>query len=287
MEWFKKIKPKVRVREKKVKMPEGLWVKCDACKEIVYKQELEKNLNVCPKCNFHFRISAWQRIEQLADPGTFVEFDQGVASLDPLGFKDSKRYKDRIKENVEKTGLNEAVICGECQLGGFPIQMCVMEFAFLGGSMASAVGEKITRAIERSLERRMPLVIVSISGGARMQEGVLSLMQMAKASAALAKLSEQGLPFISVCTDPTTGGVSASYAMLGDLIFAEPRALIGFAGPRVIEQTILQKLPEGFQRSEFLLEHGMLDKIVDRRELKDTLVQSLKFFLAEPVKKGA
>lgn len=287
MEWFKKIKPKVLIREKKVKMPEGLWVKCDACKEIVYKQELEKNLNVCPKCDFHFRISAHQRLEQLADPDTFVEFDQGISSLDPLGFKDSKRYKDRIKENVKKTGLNEAVICGEAKLGGISIQLCIMEFAFLGGSMASAVGEKITRAIERAIEHQMPLVIVSISGGARMQEGVLSLMQMAKISAALARLSEQGTPFISVCADPTTGGVSASYAMLGDLIFAEPRALIGFAGPRVIEQTILQKLPEGFQRSEFLLEHGMVDKIVDRRELKETLIRSLKFFLAKPAEKDS
>ncbi len=287
MEWFKKIKPKLQIREKKVKMPEGLWVKCDACKEVVYKQELEKNLNVCPKCDFHFRLSAHQRLEQLADPDTFVEFDQRIASLDPLGFKDSKLYKDRIKENVKKTGLNEAVICGEAKLGGISIQLCIMEFGFLGGSMASAVGEKITRAIERAIEHQMPLVIVSISGGARMQEGVLSLMQMAKISAALARLSEQGIPFISVCADPTTGGVSASYAMLGDLIFAEPRALIGFAGPRVIEQTILQKLPEGFQRSEFLLEHGMVDKIVDRRELKETLIQSLKFFLAKPSKKDS
>ena len=268
-------------------MPEGLWVKCDGCKEVVYKQELEKNLNVCPKCDFHFRLSAHQRLEQLADPDTFVEFDQGIASLDPLGFKDSKLYKDRIKENVKKTGLNEAVICGEAKLGGISIQLCIMEFGFLGGSMASAVGEKITRAIERAIEHQMPLVIVSISGGARMQEGVLSLMQMAKISAALARLSEQGTPFISVCADPTTGGVSASYAMLGDLIFAEPRALIGFAGPRVIEQTILQKLPEGFQRSEFLLEHGMVDKIVDRRELKETLIQSLKFFLAIPSKEDS
>lgn len=287
MEWFKKIKPKVQIREKKVKMPEGLWVKCDSCKEIIYKQEIEKNLNVCPRCDYHFRISARQRLEQLVDPGTFVELDKGVASLDPLRFKDSKRYRDRIKESVKKTGLNEAVICGECEMGGIPLQIAVMEFAFLGGSMASGVGEKITRAIERAVERRMPLVIVSISGGARMQEGALSLMQMAKASAALARLSKERLPFISVCADPTTGGVSASYAMLGDLIFAEPGALIGFAGPRVIEQTILQKLPEGFQRAEFLLEHGIIDKVVDRRELKETLVNSLKFMLAEPVSEGS
>lgn len=286
MEWFKKIKPKVQIRDKKVKMPEGLWVKCDSCKEIIYKQEIEKNLNVCPRCNYHFRVSARKRVEQLIDPGTLVEFDQGVASLDPLRFKDSKRYRDRIKESVKKTGLNEALICGECTLDGIPIQLAVMEFAFLGGSMASAVGEKITRAIERAVEREMPLIIVSISGGARMQEGILSLMQMAKASAALARLGEKGIPFISVCTDPTTGGVSASYAMLGDLIFAEPGALIGFAGPRVIEQTILQKLPEGFQRAEFLLEHGIIDKVVDRRELKETLVKSLKFLLAEAVAEG-
>lgn len=282
MEWFKKIKPNVKIRDKKVKMPEGLWVKCESCKEIVYKQEIEKNLNVCPRCDFHFRLNARKRIEQLADPGTFVEFDKGVASLDPLRFKDSKRYRDRIKESVKKTGMNEAIICGECTFGGIPIQMAVMEFAFLGGSMASAVGEKITRSIERAVEKEMPLLIVSISGGARMQEGVLSLMQMAKASAALARLSEKGIPFISVCTDPTTGGVSASYAMLGDLIFAEPGALIGFAGPRVIEQTILQKLPEEFQRAEFLLDHGIIDKVVDRRELKETLVKSLEFLLAKP-----
>jgi acetyl-CoA carboxylase carboxyl transferase subunit beta len=283
MEWFKKIKPNVKIREKKVKMPEGLWVKCDSCKEIVYKQELEKNLSVCPKCNYHFRISARQRIEQLADPGTFVEHDQGVASMDPLKFKDSKRYRDRLKESMSKTGLKEAVICGQCEIGGIPCQLCVMEFGFLGGSMASAVGEKITRAIERATEQEMPLIIVSISGGARMQEGILSLMQMAKASSALARLNQKGIPFISVCADPTTGGVSASYAMLGDLIFAEPGALIGFAGPRVIEQTILQKLPEGFQRAEFLLEHGMIDKVVDRRELKETIVKALRFFRAEPV----
>jgi acetyl-CoA carboxylase carboxyl transferase subunit beta len=287
MDWFKKIKPKVQIREKKVKMPEGLWVKCDSCKEIIYKQEIEKNLNVCPRCNYHFRVSARKRAEQLVDPGTLVEFDKGISSLDPLRFKDSKRYKERIKESVKKTGMNEAVICGECKIGGMPIQIAVMEFAFLGGSMASAVGEKITRAIERAVESRMPLIIVSISGGARMQEGALSLMQMAKASAALARLSEKGMPFISVCTDPTTGGVSASYAMLGDLIFAEPGALIGFAGPRVIEQTILQKLPEGFQRAEFLLEHGIIDKVVDRRELRDTLIKSLEFLLAQPVAEGS
>lgn len=287
MEWFKKIKPKVQIRDRKVKMPEGLWVKCESCKEIIYKQEIEKNLNVCPRCNYHFRISARKRIEQLADPGTFKEYDQGVASLDPLRFKDSKRYRDRLKESVKKTGLNEAVICGECAIGGIHLQLCVMEFTFLGGSMASAVGEKITRSIERAVEKGTPLLIVSISGGARMQEGVLSLMQMAKASAALARLSEKGLPFISVCTDPTTGGVSASYAMLGDLIFAEPGALIGFAGPRVIEQTILQKLPEGFQRAEFLLDHGIIDKVIDRRQLKETLVKSLKFFLAVPVGEGS
>ena len=274
--WFKKIrKPKQAVEHKRMQVPEGLWVKCNSCKEIIYKKEVLRNANVCPKCGYHFRISARERLSSLFDEGRYQEVDTEVYSVDPLKFRDTKAYKDRLREYREKTGLNDAVINARGSLGGSPVVMSVMEYGFMGGSMGSAVGEKVTRAIERAIDEQVPVVVISCSGGARMQEGALSLMQMAKISAALGKLHEARLPFISVLTDPTTGGVTASYAMLGDLNIAEPKALIGFAGPRVIEQTIREKLPEGFQRAEFMLEHGMLDFIVERRQMREVLIQCL------------
>ncbi|HKQ97653.1 MAG TPA: acetyl-CoA carboxylase, carboxyltransferase subunit beta [Candidatus Polarisedimenticolia bacterium] len=275
--WFKKIrKPKQAVEHKRIQVPEGLWVKCNSCKEIIYKKEVLRNANVCPKCGYHFRISARERLASLFDEGRYQEVDTDIYSVDPLKFKDAKPYKDRLREYREKTGLNDAVINARGSLGGVPVMFSVMEYGFMGGSMGSAVGEKVTRAIERAIEEKIPLVVISCSGGARMQEGALSLMQMAKISAALGKLHEARLPFVSILTDPTTGGVTASYAMLGDLNIAEPKALIGFAGPRVIEQTIREKLPEGFQRAEFLVEHGMLDFIVERRRMREMLAQCLK-----------
>ena len=279
MAWFKKTKaPLAPVETKKVQMPEGIWTKCKNCNEIIYTKEIERNLNVCPKCDYHFRISARERIALILDEGSFVEHDAGMESVDFLDFKDSKKYKDRIKAAVKKAGGGDAVICGDGAIDGLPVSMAVFDFGFMGGSMGSVVGEKITRAIERGVEKRAPVLIFSSSGGARMQESILSLMQMAKTSAALAKLKKAGIPFISVLTDPTTGGVTASFAMLGDINMAEPRALIGFAGPRVIEQTIRQKLPEGFQRSEYLLEHGMVDMIVRRQEMKERLSRILRIF---------
>jgi len=275
--WFKKIrKPKQAVEHKRVQVPEGLWVKCNGCKEIIYKKEVLRNSNVCPKCNYHFRISARERLTALFDDGRYQEVDTDIYSIDPLKFRDTKAYKDRLREYREKTGVNDAVINARGTMGGLQVVMSVMEYGFMGGSMGSAVGEKVTRAVERALDEKIPLVVICCSGGARMQEGVLSLMQMAKISAALAKLHAASVPYISVLTDPTTGGVTASYAMLGDLNIAEPKALIGFAGPRVIEQTIREKLPEDFQRSEFLLEHGMLDFIVERREMRDVLIKCLR-----------
>jgi len=259
-------------------VPEGLWVKCGSCKEILYRKDVLKNLSVCPKCAFHFRVSARERLDMLFD-GPWEEFDRNLVSADPLGFRDSKPYKDRLAAGKAKTDCWDALISAAGAMGGRPVVIGAMEYAFIGGSMGVVVGEKVTRCIERALEEKRPLVVVSCSGGARMMEGTLSLMQMAKISAALARLHEARLPFLSVLTDPTTGGVTASYAMLGDLNVAEPGALIGFAGPRVIEQTIRQKLPEGFQRSEFLLEHGMIDMVVDRRELKKTLVRSLQLLM--------
>jgi acetyl-CoA carboxylase carboxyl transferase subunit beta len=263
--------------EKRVKTPEGMWIKCGACLEIIYKPEVERNLNVCPKCNYHFRIPALERIRSVVDEGTFQEFGEDLESVDMLVFTDTKKYADRLKEAKKKTGRREAVITGTARINGIEFILGVLDFEFLGGSMGCVVGEKIAVAAEQALERRCPLIIFSASGGARMQEGTLSLMQMAKTSAALARLSEANLPYISVMTDPTTGGVAASFAMLGDIIISEPGALIGFAGPRVIEQTIKQKLPEGFQRAEFLLEHGMVDMIVERTKLKPTLTQILRF----------
>ncbi|MFQ5735913.1 MAG: acetyl-CoA carboxylase, carboxyltransferase subunit beta [Thermodesulfobacteriota bacterium] len=276
MGWFKKeILSNGSDEGKSVKVPVGLWVKCDNCGEIIYKKEAERNLDVCPKCNYHFRISAQTRIEVIIDPGTFVEYDANIGPVDALDFKDLKRYRDRIKSSQKSSGMKDSIVTGEGLIGGRKAMVGVFEFAFMGGSMGSVVGEKITRLVERATEQKCGVVIFSSSGGARMQESILSLMQMAKTSAALARLSEAGLPYISVLTDPTMGGVTASFAMLGDIIMAEPRALIGFAGPRVIAETIRQKLPEGFQRAEYLLEHGALDMIVDRKQMKETLSRLL------------
>lgn len=281
MTWFDKITvPRIGLRSKKSQIPEGLWVKCDNCKEIIFRNELEKNLKVCPKqeCNHHYRLTSKERIDLLLEKNSFEEFDQNLVSTDPLKFKDSKKYKDRLKANQKKTGNKDAIICGMGKLNNHTVQICVFDFEFMGGSMGAVVGEKILRAVNRSIEKKQPLIIVSCSGGARMQEGILSLMQMAKTTSALAQLAKQRVPYISLLTDPTTGGVTASIAMLGDVILAEPKALIAFAGPRVIEQTIRQKLPEGFQRSEFLLEHGFLDKILERKHLKSTISTFLDFF---------
>ena len=263
--------------DKKSRTPEGMWIKCAACLEIIYKPEVERNLNVCPKCNYHFRIPAVERIRSVVDEGSFQEFGDDFESVDMLGFTDTKKYTDRLKEARKKTGRKEAVITGNARIHGIEVVLSVLDFEYLGGSMGCVVGEKIAVAAETALEEKRPLLVISASGGARMQEGALSLMQMAKTSAALARLSDAKIPFLSVMTDPTTGGVAASFAMLGDIIISEPRALIGFAGPRVIEQTIKQKLPEGFQRAEFLLEHGMIDMIVERTRLKATLAQTLRF----------
>ena len=277
MAWFRKEKtPLAQPEGKKVRVPEGLWTKCQSCNTTLYSKDIEKNLNVCPTCGFHFRVTARKRIELLLDAGSFTEYDANMVSVDFLKFKDSKSYQDRINAALAKGGSRDAVICGSGTLDETPVQVAVFDFSFMGGSMGSVVGEKITRAIERGIEQRHPVIVVSASGGARMQESILSLMQMAKTSAALAKLKAKGLPFISILTDPTTGGVTASFAMLGDINMAEPKSLIGFAGPRVIEQTIRQKLPEGFQRAEYLLDHGMVDLIVDRREMKGTLSKILK-----------
>jgi acetyl-CoA carboxylase carboxyl transferase subunit beta len=274
MEWFKK-KNFVKGEGKGIKIPHGLWVKCDHCGEIIYKKEVERNLDVCPKCNYHFRISATKRIDIVLDEGTFVEVDPQLGPVDALEFKDLKRYKDRLKAAQKENGPKDAIVVGGGLINGQRVMIGVFEFSFMGGSMGSVVGEKITRLVERAIEERSGVIIFSSSGGARMQEGILSLMQMAKTAAAISKLKQQGLPYISVLTDPTTGGVTASFAMLGDVIVAEPRALIGFAGPRVIEQTIREKLPEGFQRAEYLLEHGMIDMIVERKMVKKTLSRLL------------
>jgi acetyl-CoA carboxylase carboxyl transferase subunit beta len=278
MAWFRREPAPLPPREQESRVPEGLWIKCGACREIIYRKEVVKNLSVCPKCSFHFRIGARERLELLFD-GAWEEFDAALASADPLGFTDTKAYAARLADGKAKTNFWDALVCATGAMGGVPAIVCAMEYAFIGGSMGVVVGEKVTRAVERAARERLPIVVVSCSGGARMMEGALSLMQMGKISAALARLDEARVPFISLLTDPTTGGVTASFAMLGDLIVAEPGALIGFAGPRVIEQTIRQKLPDGFQRAEFLLEHGMLDMVVDRRELKKTLVRSLRLLL--------
>ena len=278
MAWFRKEKtPKQQPTGGRGKVPEGLWLKCPECKQLVYKKEVSRNLNVCPKCDHHFRISARDRIALLLDEADRTEFDADIAPKDALGFEDTRAYADRLVDYQRRLGVKDALISMSGRIGGFPVILAVMEYGFMGGSMGSVVGEKVTRAAERALRERAGLIVVCCSGGARMQEGALSLMQMAKISAALARLDQAGLPYISVLTDPTTGGVTASFAMLGDFNIAEPRALIGFAGPRVIEQTIRQKLPKGFQRAEFLVEHGMVDRVVQRRELRDALTQVLAF----------
>jgi acetyl-CoA carboxylase carboxyl transferase subunit beta len=278
MAWFKKARKPIAAapKEKPSRVPEGLWVKCPGCSQIIYNKDLATNLHVCPKCAHHFRVGAAERLKMLFD-GDWVEYDKGLVSTDPLSFTDTKPYKTRLKASIETTGLKDAVIVASGTIDGIDAIVASMEYGFIGGSMGVVVGEKIARAIERAADTRRPLVIVCSSGGARMMEGALSLMQMAKICGALARLDRARLPYIAVLTDPTTGGVTASFAMLGDLNIAEPKALIGFAGPRVIEQTIRQKLPEGFQRSEFLLEKGMIDLVVDRREMKGVIGNALRF----------
>lgn len=283
MAWFKKArKPIEAAKDKSSRVPEGLWVKCAGCAQVIYHKDLATNLNVCPKCGHHSRISAAERLRILFDAGEWLEYDSGLKSTDPLAFKDTKPYRTRLESSIEATGLKDAVITASGRIDGIETLVAAMEYAFIGGSMGVVVGEKITRGIERAIERRWPVVIVCCSGGARMMEGALSLMQMAKISGALAHLDRARLPYIAVLTDPTTGGVTASFAMLGDLNIAEPKALIGFAGPRVIEQTIRQKLPEGFQRSEFLLEKGMVDLVIDRREMKSVIAKALRFMSTAP-----
>jgi acetyl-CoA carboxylase carboxyl transferase subunit beta len=283
MAWFKKArKPIAPAKDKASRVPEGLWVKCPDCSQIIYNKDLATNLSVCPKCGHHFRVNATERLKMLFD-GKWVEHDAGLASTDPLNFTDTKPYKARLEASIAATGMKDAVVVGSGTLGGIPVVIAAMEYGFIGGSMGVVVGEKIARAIERAIDNRVPVVIVCCSGGARMMEGALSLMQMAKICGALARLDRARLPYVAVLTDPTTGGVTASFAMLGDLNIAEPKALIGFAGPRVIEQTIRQKLPEGFQRSEFLLDKGMLDLVVDRREMKALISNALRFMGAQRI----
>jgi acetyl-CoA carboxylase carboxyl transferase subunit beta len=279
MTWFKRRdeeekEPKEKRQE--LKVSDELWVKCNSCNEIIYRKVIERNFQVCPKCNYHFQIPARRRIDGVADPNTFIEYDADLISGDPLEFKDLKRYPHRIKESQEITGQKDAILCGEARVEDQPAMIGIFEFNFMGGSLGSVVGEKITRLIERAIEKRIGVVLFCASGGARMQEGILSLMQMAKTSAALGKLREARVPYIPVLTDPTTGGVSASIGMLGDVIIAEPKAMIGFAGPRVIKETIRAELPEGFQRAEYLLQHGMVDLIVERKDLRHTLAQLLE-----------
>jgi acetyl-CoA carboxylase carboxyl transferase subunit beta len=279
MTWFKREKKPMEAQEDRRVVTEGLWIKCGGCKEPIWKKDLAANSQVCPKCGYHYKITAYERLNVLLDEG-WTEHDATMRSTDPLDFKANKSYRQSIDALPDKVGVNEAVINAQGALDGIPVVISAMEYNFIGGSMGSVVGEKITRAIERATTNNQALVIISCSGGARMQEGALSLMQMAKISSALAWLDRKGLPYISVLTDPTTGGVTASFAMLGDLNIAEPGALIGFAGPRVIEQTIRQKLPEGFQRAEFLVEHGMVDAVVSRKDLKQYISSSLRFFMA-------
>lgn len=278
MAWFKKEKSAESSAPPRSKTTEGMWLKCNHCREIVYRKEVDRNNKVCPKCEYHFPISVGERLAILSDLGTFKEWDTELEPKDPLGFHDTKSYKDRVKAQQEKTGRKDALVIGEGRVEGRRVVFCLFDFGFMGGSMGSVVGEKICRAIDRAVELKLPVVLVTASGGARMQEGILSLMQMAKTSAAVARLGEAKLPFISILSDPTFGGVTASIAMLGDVIIAEPKALIGFAGPRVIEQTIKQQLPDQFQRAEFLLEHGMIDMIVERKQLKNTLSTLVNHF---------
>jgi acetyl-CoA carboxylase carboxyl transferase subunit beta len=280
MAWFKRESGELDTSGEKKVRTEGLWVKCEGCRQIIWKKDLEENMNVCPKCDKHFRIDARTRLSQLLDDNQYESFDGNLSSTDPLKFVDLKPYSSRLRQAQKDTGLKDAIINAQGKLLGRPVVVSAMEYSFIGGSMGAVVGEAITRAVERSADTRTPLIIVSASGGARMMEGLISLMQLAKVSSALAKLDKAKVPFISLLTDPTTGGVTASFAMLGDLNIAEPGALIGFAGPRVIEQTIRQKLPPGFQRSEFLLEHGMLDAVVSRKQLKPYIARALDFMAA-------
>jgi len=280
-EWFTRKKKEASSSEPKtprLDIPDNLWVKCPKCNAAIYTKDLEANFKVCTKCNYHFRLSARERISIIVDEGTFEEVDSGLKSTDFLDFSDSIPYQNRIEDAIVKSSLNDAVVSGQGKIGGVQATLGIMDFSFMGGSMGSVVGEKITRQVERSIESKIPAVICTTSGGARMQEGIMSLMQMAKTSAALQRLRDQGIPMVVILTDPTTGGTTASFAMLGDVHIAEPGALIGFAGPRVIEQNLRQKLPPGFQRSEFLLSHGMVDIVCERKDLKNTLIKILKFF---------
>jgi acetyl-CoA carboxylase carboxyl transferase subunit beta len=282
MAWFRKPKTRLQAGDRR-DLPGELWQKCPQCNEIVYREKLRENWNVCPNCGHHLRLSADGYVQLLIDEGTFREHDRDLRSADPLNFVDLKPYRDRLAAAERKSAHGDAALTGDGELDGIPVSLGVMDFSFIGGSMGSVVGEKLAQAGLRALEKKTPFIIVSQSGGARMMEGIFSLMQMAKTSAVLAQLDEAGLPYLSILTDPTTGGVTASYAMLGDVNLAEPNALIGFAGPRVIEQTIKQELPDGFQRAEFLLEHGMLDEIVDRRQLKASISRLLRHMLGLPV----
>jgi len=289
MNWFKKLVPSINTeaRTSRRSVPEGLWTKCDECNSVLYRAEVERNLYVCPKCGHHMRLTARQRLDSFLDAGSGIEIGENVEPVDVLRFRDSKKYKDRISSAQKATGEKDALVAMKGRLKGMRIVACAFEFNYMGGSMGSVVGERFTRAADAALEEGIPLVCFSASGGARMQEALISLMQMAKTSAALAKLSHQGIPFISVLTDPTMGGVSASLAMLGDVNVAEPKALIGFAGPRVIEQTVRETLPEGFQRSEFLVEHGAVDMVIDRREMRDRLAGLLATMTRQPAPQEA
>jgi acetyl-CoA carboxylase carboxyl transferase subunit beta len=277
MAWFKRTTTDLEVPAEKRVRTEGLWIKCEGCRQVIWKKDLDANLNVCPKCDRHFRINAEQRLDLLMDDASYEVFDDDLMSTDPLHFTDTKKYSERLKKTQETTGMRDAILNAKGKLNGKAVIISAMEYSFIGGSMGAVVGEAITRAIEKGIAEKTPVIVISASGGARMMEGAVSLMQMAKISAALARLDDAGVPYISVLTDPTTGGVTASYAMLGDLNIAEPGALIGFAGPRVIEQTIRQTLPEGFQRSEFLLQKGFLDAVVHRKEMKSYISRALDF----------
>ncbi len=285
MNWLKKAKQGIKTWRKK-NLPDGLWEKCPSCGEILYRKELSRSVSICHKCSYHFRIGAYQYIEILTDPATFIEMDVELTSDDPLEFKDSKRYKERVEQAMKKSGSNSAMVTGTANINGRRVALGVMDFGFMGGSMGSAVGEKIVRLAQKAVSDRLPLITVSASGGARMQESILSLMQLAKTSAAIAEISRAALPFISILTNPTTGGVAASFAFQGDIIIGEPQALIGFAGPRVIRDTVGEELPEGFQRSEFMLEHGMIDIICSRNELKKTLGLILDSLMGAAVKRS-
>lgn len=275
MAWFRRSKASITTGMERKDVPDGMWTKCDGCNEIIHRKQLEQQSYVCVKCNYHFRIGSKEYLQILVDDGTFKEMDKKMQTIDPLKFRDSKGYKERVKDTMRKTGLNDAVRTGTAKIGGMDVVVGVMDFSFIGGSMGSVVGEKVARAIVKALKTKVPIIIVSSTGGARMMEGALSLMQMAKTSARLAQLSDAGIPYISILTDPTTGGVTASYAMLGDINIAEPGALIGFAGPRVIRQTIGKDLPPGFQRAEFQLDHGFVDTVVHRKDMKETVTKLL------------